>query len=74
MIWLYVSYDCGAHYSLERSYTSTHEQAFMDRTDELDRDMLRWYIKNDEGDMDTSVTCAVHKGIIAFLQQVNNGN
>jgi hypothetical protein len=67
MFTLFVSHNCGLTYFPECEAETLDE--LRPRMAELDESMLRWYLKKDEDFFDEA--CAIHKGILAFMAQVN---
>jgi hypothetical protein len=68
MFTLFVSHNCGTTYFPEREAETLDE--LRPRMAELDESMLRWYLKKDGKDF-FDEACAIHKGILAFMAQVN---
>jgi hypothetical protein len=67
---LFVSHDCGINYSQFMQSESIDE--LVKRTEQEDMDMLRWYIKDENGVMDYEHISPIHKSIIAFLKVANS--
>lgn len=65
---LYVSRNCGMSYYPEKEADTLAE--LHDTMAELDKDLIRWYLEKDGKDY-FGEACAIHKGIIGFMQQVN---
>lgn len=70
MIKLWVSENCGMSYFPQETYDNAQEQAFINKTQELNRDLVRWYITDESGEMVDDAVSDVHKGIIAFLRRM----
>ena len=68
MYTLRVSFDSGSCYSIDKQAETMEE--LEPRCVELDQQGWRWYIENDVGEQDTTRPCAIHSGIIAFLNQL----
>ena len=66
---LMVSYDCGMFYGFDSRAETLAE--LQPRLDELDAQMLRWYVAKD-GEMDTSAICAIYAGIFATMEALNS--
>ena len=65
---LMVSHNCGMTYCPERWTDDPSE--FDARCDELNAEGLRWAIE-DESNNPVHRVCAIHAGIIAFMERVN---
>jgi hypothetical protein len=68
MFRLHVSHNCGISYVKEREAETVDE--LRPRMAELDEQMLRWYLTKDGEDC-FDEACAIHKGLIAFMEQLN---
>ncbi len=66
---LMVSQDCGASYYCERE--SYRIEDFKERTEELDNQMIRWGI-DDEDNNPIGIPCKIHREIIQTMQMLNN--
>jgi len=65
---LMVSYDCGITYNFDSGAEVVAE--LQPRMDELDNEMLRWYIERD-GEMDMDAICSIHAHIFSFMDAIN---
>lgn len=63
---LMVSYDCGCSY--HESMRSTNSEDFVKRIEECERDVLRWCIETEQGDI-THVS-SIHRNIIATMEAI----
>ena len=69
MFTLFVSHNCGTSYFPERTAETIDE--LRPRLEELDSQLIRWYLGKDGKDY-WGEACAIHKGIISFMEAVNN--
>jgi len=69
MIKLLVSYDCGVHYGLDREAEEIKD--LQERMIELDNEMLRWVVEDDNGEM--LAFCNIHHSIINTMRGLNAG-
>ena len=63
-----VSYDCGINYSVDRE-TETVEE-LQERMNELDQEMLRWYVENDAGVPIPGELCAIHASVLDSMAEL----
>lgn len=68
MLQLFVSYDCGMMYRLERQAAELAE--LQPRLDQLDGQYLRWYVADEHGEPVPKVACRIHREILASLAAV----
>ena len=68
MFTLFVSYDVGMSYFPERTAETLDE--LHPRMEELDTEMLRWYLEKDGEDY-WEEACKIHKGIISFMEALS---
>lgn len=61
---LMVSWDCGMSYQCEKKSDNIND--FKERTVKLNRQMLRWTIEDEQGNL-TGDICKIHGEIIATL-------
>lgn len=66
---LYVSYNAGITYSLEREANSLDE--LRPRMAELDASLLRWYVDKN-GEPDYSVSCGIHSAMLSVIQMLRS--
>ena len=66
---LMVSHNCGMTYYPER-WADNDPSEFDARCDELNADMLRWTIEDENGKAVHRV-CAIHAGIMTFMERAN---
>ncbi len=66
---LMVSYDCGGSYSLKLESKDLEE--LKKQGTNLDKEMLRWYVEGEKGEIVRDVVSAIHKGIIDFFTIMN---
>jgi len=63
-----VSWDCGMSYQMESE--SLNPDDFKARTEELDKQMIRWTIEDEAGQCHDKL-CKIHKSILAFMLHAN---
>jgi hypothetical protein len=66
---LFVSYNCGCSYSLVLKDKSLEE--ILAYTKKPDMEWLRWYIKDEDGEMDHDHLSPIHQGILRMLKSAN---
>lgn len=65
---LMISHNCGMSY---REHARAEDAAdFAEQIDEAEANMLRWYIENDGGDIDTTHVSFVHRKTIEFIESL----
>lgn len=68
MYQLFVSWNCGMSYEKECEANIIEE--LRPKLEELDKNMLRWYIEED-GEYYSGESCAIYKGIFQFIKKLN---
>ena len=71
MYQLVVSYNCGISYGPDRQAETL--EALEPRMRALDEQLLRWYATKDGEDL-TFPVCKIHRGLLAFVQRLNEQN
>jgi hypothetical protein len=65
---LYVSHDCGCTYSKE--LVSDNTAKIIERAQKCDEQGFRWYIEDENGQMDYDHISEIHKGIFALMEKL----
>ena len=68
MYTLFVSYNCGISYSKEDKVETLEE--LQPKLDQLDKDMLRWYIEKDDK-LNLDAVCSIHKNVLDTLTKID---
>jgi len=68
---LFVSYDCGLRYS--KLMQSENINELLHRTKQKDMEWLRWYIEDENGEMDHEHLSPIHRNIINLMKWANGG-
>ena len=71
MYTIHVSHNCGVSYKPAHSAETLEE--LEEEMQKLDESWLRWYVDKN-GEDDFSATCAIHKGIVEFMDNARGNN
>ena len=69
MFTLWVSHNCGINYFPERTAETVDE--LRSRMQELDSEMMRWYLDKDGKDY-WEESCNIHKGILGLMETIES--
>lgn len=68
---LMVSYDCGSsYYPIARA---DNVSDFEEKIKELESDYLRYYIEDENGNIDEEHICSIHRGIVETINLLQKG-